>query len=125
MKRITKGQTIRLQNQVNHPALFRTPDAGFARGAQSPERFAESVRKGRLLTLNDQVTHLFPTPTLTGNYNRAGASAHSGDGLATAVRGSLNPDWVEVLMGFPLHWTDLEKTGSEESRESLGESKTE
>jgi hypothetical protein len=120
--------------------LWRTPDAGCARGAQSEERFAESQEKHRLLTLNDQVAHLFPTPraasgmsspvrdpekvgrhrsrledyialfptpTLHGNYNRRGASRKSGDGLATAAGGSLNPEWVEVLMGFPRYWTDL------------------
>ena len=122
-RKLEKGQTIRLQDQVNHPALFRTPDAGCYRGAQSPERFAESMEQGRLLTLNDQVAHLFPTPraadgekgprtkagaekeanrghgidlplftqlyptpTVRGNYNREGVSAHSGDGLATSVK---------------------------------------
>jgi len=81
----------------------------------------------------------WPTPTVCGNYNRKGASASSGDGLATAVTkcatptardwrsgkasqathdknsrplseqigGSLNPTWVEWLMGWPLGWTDL------------------
>jgi hypothetical protein len=89
---------IRLQDQVNYPTLFRTPDAGYARGGQSKER--------RLLALNDQrspdgvqkelsrrhgldlPTHIqiFPTPTAYGNYNRKGASAKSGDGLATIAR---------------------------------------
>ena len=81
----------------------------------------------------------WPTPTVCGNYNRKGASATSGDGLATAVLkvatptardwrsgkasqathdknsrplseqigGSLNPTWVEWLMGWKLGWTDL------------------
>src|SRR5690606_7975016 len=84
---------------------------------------------------------LWPTPTVAGLWNPKGASAKSGDGLATAVarwptptandaknatlppsqetwdslpgelrrrgeRGSLNPTWVEWLMGFPLGWTD-------------------
>ena len=62
MRRLEKGQSVRLQDQVNHPALFRTPDAGCSRGAQSEARFAESVKEGRLLTLNDQVAHLWPTP---------------------------------------------------------------
>ncbi len=78
---------------------------------------------------------LWPTPTVSGNYNRKGASQNSGDGLATAVAkrwptprasdarraameqghssdrhrvtpgGPLNPTWVEWLMGFPLGWT--------------------
>lgn len=66
----------------------------------------------------------FPTPTVKGNHNRKGLSAKSGDGLATAVYstlrfpmptatagrpigGSLNPMWVEWLMGWPIGWTDL------------------
>ncbi len=69
---------------------------------------------------------LWPTPTVHGNYNRRGLSKNSGDGLATAVRmwatpssadcnkgnlgekvgGLLNPAWVEILMGYPLGWTD-------------------
>jgi hypothetical protein len=47
------------------------------------------------------------TPTVCGNYNRKGASKTSGDGLATQVGGTLNPTWVEWLMGWPLGWTDL------------------
>ena len=81
---------------------------------------------------------LWPTPCVHGNYNRRGLSENSGDGLATAVakmwptpkrqnanggpcrhgdggldlqtaaNGTLNPAWVEILMGFPLGWTDLD-----------------
>jgi hypothetical protein len=82
---------------------------------------------------------MWPTPTVCGNHNRKGASATSGDGLATAVLkvatpiardwrsgkasqathdknsrplseqigGSLNPTWVEALMGWPRNWTQL------------------
>jgi len=85
----------------------------------------------------ETIVKMYPTPTVCGNYNRKGASATSGDGLATVVRmfhtpttngldggsnsrkaakkrgeqppsgGSLNPTWVEWLMGWPLGWTDL------------------
>jgi hypothetical protein len=76
---------------------------------------------------------MWPTPSVCGNYNRKGASATSGDGLATAVRnwptpayeegkelpacdddllamisGLLNPDWVCWLMGWPIGWESLE-----------------
>ena len=61
---------------------------------------------------------LWPTPTRDGNYNRKGASATSGDGLATAVGGSLNPTWVEWLMGFPLGWTALKHWATPSSRKS-------
>jgi hypothetical protein len=149
MRRLEKGQTIRLQDQVNHPGLFRTPDAGCARGAQSKERFAESLKEGRLLTLNDQIAHMFPTPratdgekgsrsaegslkelarghgvdlgssvqifpTLTCNdaknnnppSQRTENGRHS-DQLNVVAGGSLNPDWVGWLMGFPAGWTDI------------------
>jgi hypothetical protein len=82
-----KKQTIRLQDQVNHPALFRTPDAGCSRGAQSPERFASSVEAGRPLSLNDQIAHLFPTPRAAdgekGQRTGAGArkEANRGHGI--------------------------------------------
>jgi hypothetical protein len=89
-------------------------------------------------TISGTDSGLWPTLTVCGNYNRKGASATSGDGLATAVKmwptptahnakeggfaseherntptlaaqagGSLNPTWVEWLMGWPLGWTDL------------------
>ena len=140
---------------MNHPALFRTPDAGCSRGAQSKERFAESVVKHRLLTLNDQVAHLFPTPRAAdaekGTRSPEGAMKEifrgHGIDLPSHVRifptptcndaknsnppsqrkengrhsdqlpvpvwgnvvagGSLNPDWVEWLMGLPIGWTDI------------------
>lgn len=85
----------------------------------------------------------WPTPTVCGNYNVAGLSGKSGDGLLTAVKkslglwptptkssaknggrygngtptlasavgGSLNPTWVEWLMGFPAEWTALNALG--------------
>jgi hypothetical protein len=101
---------------------------------------------------------LWPTPTVCGNYNRKGASANSGDGLATAVKafptpkardwkdtgtvppsrvadpgkdtlgqhvartepgGSLNPTWVEWLMGWPLGWTDCALSATDRFRQWL------
>lgn len=50
---------------------------------------------------------LITTPTVHGNYNRKGASPASGDGLATAMGGRLNPCFVEAIMGFPVGWTDV------------------
>lgn len=51
---------------------------------------------------------ILPTLTVCGNYNRKGASLTSGDGLATAVGGRLNPTWCEWYIGFPLGWTVVE-----------------
>lgn len=52
----------------------------------------------------------WPTPTVKGNYNKAGKWAKSGDGLATAVqkvegRGRLNSAWIDWLIGLPIDWT--------------------
>ncbi len=102
-------------------------------GNRAPEKAAKAGLK------LGEFAKLWPTPTVCGNYNRKGASATSGDGLATAVMkvatptardwrsgkaseatmkrnsrplseqigGSLNPTWVEWLMGWPIGWTDL------------------
>lgn len=67
--------------------------------------------------MNDEVK-MFPTPT-----------ANRWDGLQShgvnVVEGSLNPEWVGILMGYPPNWTDLSEadpnsgteTGSAASQE--------
>jgi len=154
-RRIKSGRTIRLQDQINHPLLFRTPDAGCSRGAQSKERFAESMKADRSLSLNDQIAHLWATPN-TMDYlpqrspealARQAATARKGrkrpsnlreqvcpetarmwatptvndaknngapsqmernsKALNAAAGGSLNPNWVEWLMGFPPGHTEI------------------
>jgi hypothetical protein len=66
----------------------------------------------------DRFVKMWPTPTICGNYNRKGASKTSGNGLATEVGGSLNPAWVEWLMGFPPAWTELKDWATPSSRKS-------
>ena len=128
MGRITKKQTIRLQDQIAHPALFHTPDVGGYKDAQPSEGHTEKIAEGKMWILDDQTarlfptpraadsekgqrrraraekelkrghgidlplfTQLYPTPTVHGNDNRKGVSAHSGDGLATFVRQQMFP----------------------------------
>jgi hypothetical protein len=57
---------------------------------------------------------LLPTPAVKGNRNRAGLTARSGDGLATAVGGTLHPRFVEWMMGLPRDWTVPATMTSEE-----------
>jgi hypothetical protein len=116
-------------------AMWPTPSAslGDHAGLVTPSKSREG---GTLVEAVS--ARMWPTPTVKGNHNRAGLSAKSGDGLATAVNrdqwptptarvasrgagwdgpgrplsetagGPLNPTWVELLMGFPLGWTDLD-----------------
>lgn len=106
-------------------------------GCFSEESFECGGENGRYISVEGSGFGLWPTPSVHGNYNRRGLSENSGDGLATAVKlwptpkrqnanggpcrhgdggidlqtaanGTLNPAWVEILMGFPLGWTDLD-----------------
>ena len=142
-KYIKNGQTsgARLRNQVQAlTTKWPTPRAGnpgSRPNGKGGKVLAEEVEIAA--GLRQRGERMWPTPTVCGNYNRKGASASSGDGLATAVLkcatptardwrsgkasqathdknsrplseqigGSLNPTWVEWLMGWPLGWTDL------------------
>ena len=117
--------------------LWPTPTSSL--GTNGGQVTPTKAREGGTLIEALSARTTWPTPTVCGNYNRKGASATSGDGLATAVLkvatptardwrsgkasqathdknsrplseqigGSLNPTWVEWLMGWPLGWTDL------------------
>jgi hypothetical protein len=70
---------------------------------------------------------LFPTPMSRDAHNRSGqAKRYLEQGrvnlqdrmAADGIRGSLNPTWVEWLMGFPLGWTVLELWATRSSRKS-------
>jgi hypothetical protein len=55
---------------------------------------------------------LWPTPVARDRKGLSGAGrqkrkGHPKDTLPNAAGGSLNPEWVEWLMGFPLGWTNL------------------
>jgi hypothetical protein len=119
----------------NESGLWLTPtvmDGLPPRSPEALERQYQNNRKGRSThaTLREQVFYpppkeMFPTPT-TRDYKGAngfettkrklaeGQRAHMGQ-LPNAVQhleqkpigGTLNPTWVEWLMGWPLEWTDL------------------
>jgi hypothetical protein len=55
--------------------------------------------------------HLLPTPTAS---RRDGLQSHG----VNVVSGSLNPQWVEWLMGFPDGWTALDASEMPSSRKS-------
>jgi hypothetical protein len=75
----------------------------------------------------DWLTKQLPFPVIRvsqGNLGNARRAGPSGNELGRAVNqagatgGSLNPTWVEWLMGFPLGWTALEPSETPSSRRS-------
>lgn len=58
-------------------------------------------------------SRIWPTPTASDGMGGPGSSGRDGGpNLRTVVGGPLNPEWVEWLMGFPVGWTDLERSGT-------------
>ena len=49
----------------------------------------------------------WPTPCADDTGHRTAKYAQGGTALSMQAGGSLNPTWVEWLMGWPLGWTDL------------------
>ena len=103
--------TLGLRTYENDSGLWPTPKA-------SQRGDCPSERRRRSPSLESAV-NTWPTPTVSGNNNRVGASAKSGNGLATTAGGPLNPTWVEWLMGWPLGSTDLERLETDGFRQWL------
>jgi len=75
-------------------------------------------------SLSSPSGQLWPTPTVKGNYNKAGKWAKSGDGLATAVQrvegpGRLNSAFLDWLIGLPIDWTASERLEMQSYRQWL------
>ena len=72
-------------------------------------------------TLSEKVL-MWPTPTASMGgpniYSPAVTERGHGVNLAEAVGGTLNPTWVEWLMGFPAEWTACAPSEMRSSRKS-------
>ena len=102
--------------------MWRTPDAHSGRGPSSEKRMKMKLEKGMPISINDQVAHpnlMWPTPTAR-DYKDSGKAVINSDRNLLPQKvakndkdqwikggGSLNPTWVEWLMGYPSGWTDL------------------
>jgi hypothetical protein len=92
------------------------------RASEAGADFAKLARSKTGISLPTAV-RMFPTPTVQDSENDGGPSQYNRNSiplnalvkmtnrttgyLSEAIPGSLNPDWVELLMGFPVGWTDL------------------
>ena len=68
------------------------------------------LAKGKQISLEAAVKWRLPTPTVQDAENNGGPSQANRNTppLNSGAGGSLNPNWVEWLMGYPVGWTDLE-----------------
>jgi hypothetical protein len=77
-------------------------------------------RKGASPTSGDGLAtavNKWPTPTAHNakETNAPSEALRNEPTLASRVGGSLNPTWVEWLMGWPLGWTDLKPSATDKS----------
>lgn len=135
---LTRNGTIRHVNKDGQQSFMRlsqvvklwpTPNATdgskapkFHKGGNPSLPCAVEIQAGLRLETGEKIK--WPTPTVNGNRNRKGSSAKSGDGLTTAVKklengGSLNPEFVEWLMGWPIGWTALEPLAADKFQQWL------
>jgi hypothetical protein len=92
-ERLSQGHTMSLASHVKTPNLWPTAASRDYKGGRSAEALAASGRSERN-NLNDAVNS------------------------ANGAVGSLNPTWVEWLMGYPSGWTDLRDSETPSSRKS-------
>lgn len=90
--------------------MFPTPqkaDAKFAYQAK-PEALEARVQKHQMNLAH--AVQMFPTPTKQDAKNNGSKSQQERNTppLNAVCGGSLNPPWVEWLMGWPIGWTDLQ-----------------
>jgi site-specific DNA-cytosine methylase len=127
---ITDAMTgVSLTQMVNTPHRWPTPVANQQAAASIPALLNEAARlhpRGQW-TLATQVAaehvhgnRMWPTPTVQDASNNGGPSQYERNSLPlnAVAGGSLNPTWVEWLMGFPLGWTALDASETPSSRKS-------
>jgi hypothetical protein len=103
---------VRLVDQVNNPKLWPTPLAQEAKHDTVTDWEITTDHKATKNSLRVAVAKsMWPTPTAR-DYKDSGENTDyqkikEKSKLAGHAGGSLNPQWVEWLMGYPAGWTDL------------------
>ena len=106
-KRMEKGLPLQLNDQIAHlyPHIMPTPTQFDATCGDLKGKEYTGKNKHSMKLI--QAVKLLPTPTANdakNNGNPSRANRHS-LGLNGTAGGSLNPEWVEIFMGFPQGWT--------------------
>jgi len=108
---LDRGHQLSLSNQVVHRHLWPTPVYSEARQGLQIRR---EGKKGTQQSLTTAVL-TWPTPRTKGMCGGSGAwnqlnkstTLEEARQMGAGNGGTLNPTWVEWLMGWPLGWTDL------------------
>lgn len=114
-RRSPKSKQQGVNNQVK--AYWRTPQShNGAQGPKSKMFYEKCLKTGQsAITLVDQVKN-WPTPAARDSKGSNSAkhlsTGHHINQLANKMKlnkteGQLNADWVELLMGLPIGWTDI------------------
>jgi len=129
-RRISKSNLERNfgANLVDQVRMWPTPRASSAMNDSTLSVENRLKKRGYEAKL-EQAVRFWPTPTATDGKG-SGQNETMRDRLDYAVEkpkgkrisGSLNPTWVEWLMGFPDGWTDLKPSEMPSSHKSLSKS---
>jgi hypothetical protein len=109
------------EQTTNHDTIRRYRELGIIPKVPTPRPCNGLRSSGANRTEIMEALKMWPTP----NTVDAKGGTRAGEGqtqLCHVVGGSLNPTWVEWLMGFPLGWTALEASGIASSRKSQNSS---
>jgi hypothetical protein len=118
-----------MQKWAAHRNLWPTPTARDWKDTGDLTRVPENSLLPRVVDRVERESWATPTAWLgrrpahaEGNaerwHNPERSNELSDQLAASGTTGSLNPTWVEWLMGFPTGWTDLEASGTPSSRRS-------
>ena len=108
LKRWEAGHQVNLSEQVR---LWPTPT-----GRDWKDGSAQSCMNVPANGLLGRVVHQWPNGA--GRAERSKRYGTDFGETGNEIGGSLNPTWVEWLMGFPLGWTDCVPSATRSSRKS-------
>jgi hypothetical protein len=97
-----------LTQMVNTPSKWPTPQASDNKQRATANSTARRMELGKQISLEAAVK-FWPTPTAHNAKEGAYPAEFTRNTptLSAQAGGTLNPTWVEWLMGWPLEWTDL------------------
>jgi hypothetical protein len=94
--------TIVIDEERRKAETFATPQArDYRTGPVGSKSHLHRLKKGYL----DATVAMFPTPRAQSAHGSGPSRVGNKADLQTVCGGSLNPDWVEWLMGYPTGWT--------------------